>query len=64
MGEFRSDCCEPQRDCCDRPQHCCEPRCCDNDGGGIWGILILLFVSYLLFCNNNDRGGGLFGGLF
>lgn len=64
MGEFRSDCCEPQRDCCDRPQHCCESRCCDNDGGNIWGILILLAVIYFLFCGNNEKGGGLFGGLF
>ncbi|SCJ82813.1 Uncharacterised protein [uncultured Eubacterium sp.] len=60
MGEFRNDCCDPNPDCCCRPQN----DCCNNDSGSIWGILILLAVLYFLFCGNNDRGGGLFGGLF
>ncbi|MEE0741742.1 MAG: hypothetical protein ACLRWH_15035 [Emergencia sp.] len=63
MGEFRNDCCgdccEQERDCCCRPQN----NCC-NDSGSNWGILILLIVLYCLFCGNDNRGGGLFGGLF
>ena len=53
------DCC--QKDCEDK---CFRECCCrDNDGGsGIW-LIILIIVIYCLFCNDN-RSGGLFGGLF
>lgn len=67
--------CDNKKDCYDRDRmECCEKECihdcrekcfqecyCDNNSG--WGILILLIVLYLLFCNNNGKGG-LFGGLF
>ena len=64
MGEFRNDCCEPAPDCC-RPQRCTN-ECCSSssESGSGWGILILLIILYFLFCSNNDRGNGLFGGLF
>ncbi|MGN0659450.1 MAG: hypothetical protein ACI4LA_07580 [Emergencia sp.] len=71
MGDFRDDCRKDRDDCCD--DCCCERRndcccrsqcCCDGNDGNIWGILILLFVLWLLFCNNDGKGGGLFGGLF
>lgn len=55
------DCCE--QECKDK----CYRECCchnDNDCGnnGIW-LIILLIIIYCLFCNDN-KGGGLFGGLF
>lgn len=55
------ECCE--RDC----KNECFQKCCCQDSYGenepnILGLLILLFVIYCLFCNN--KGGGLFGGLF
>ena len=55
----RMDCC--QKVCEDK---CFRECCCrDNDGGsGIW-LIILIIVIYCLFCNDN-RSGGLFGGLF
>ncbi|MBQ6900617.1 MAG: hypothetical protein IJN72_07245 [Firmicutes bacterium] len=58
--QCREKCCD--YDPCDNYQHC-NPCCCDdNQGNGIW-LLILLVVLYLLFCGDN-KGGGLFGGLF
>lgn len=74
MGDYRNDCCEPA-DCC---KPCCEPHCecghdccchsqssCGNDLFGGFGIIILLAVLYLLFCNGDNNGrGGLLGGLF
>ncbi|MCI6012834.1 MAG: hypothetical protein MRZ97_08610 [Firmicutes bacterium] len=53
-----------QKCCCDRDRDRDRDRdICDEDGGSIFGLLILLLVVYCLFCSNNRRGG-LFGGLF
>ena len=70
MGDFRNDCCEPCEPCCEPAPECCCVRpqnncCCNIDCGSGLGFLILLVVLYFLFCgNDNNRGGGLFGGLF
>lgn len=67
MGNY-DPCCDPCRpdDCCRPCDPCrqCDPCCdpCGNDNNGIW-LLILIIVIYLIFCNDN-KGGGLFGGLF
>ncbi|HKM28271.1 MAG TPA: hypothetical protein VJY37_01155 [Anaerovoracaceae bacterium] len=78
MGDFRGDCCENDNHCndpCEREkcynkcydkcQDRCRDKCYDDccDDNNSWGILILLIVLYLLFCNNNGKGGFL-GGLF
>lgn len=65
MGNY-DHCCDPCRPC----EPCCEPcdpckpcnPCCDENNNGIW-LLFLLVIIYLIFCNDN-KGGGLFGGLF
>lgn len=62
MGDDRCcDCCEREciKDCKER---CFQECYCDNNGGisFIWILIIL----YLLFCNNGNNKGGLFGGLF
>lgn len=53
------DCCE--QECKDK---CFRECCCRDEGGSnlIW-IIILIVIIYCLFCGDN-RGGGLFGGLF
>ena len=63
------DCCEReckdkcfQKCCCDRGHDRCDRDFCDDDGGNIIWLLIVLLVVYCLFCNN--RKGGIFGGLF
>lgn len=68
------ECCEReckdkcfQKCCCDRDWDRDRDNCgrdfCDDEGGSIIGLLILLLVVYCLFCNKNGSGG-LFGGLF
>ena len=53
-------------DCCEQE---CKEKCMkdcychnDTDGNLIW-LIILIVIIYCLFCNDN-KGGGLFGGLF
>lgn len=69
------ECCEAecreqcrQKCCCPPPPpQDCPPRSCQNTcnegGSGIW-LILLLIVLYLIFCNDNNGRGGLFGGLF
>ena len=68
------ECCEAecreqcrQKCCCPPPPQDCPPRPCQNacneGGNGIW-LMLLLIVLYLMFCNDNNGRGGLFGGLF
>ena len=61
---FQKCCCDRDRDRdrCDWDRDRCDRDFCDDDGGNIIWILIVLLVVYCLFCNN--RKGGIFGGLF
>ena len=66
--ECRKKCCPPPECPPDYPK-CppgCRPECqkpCNEGRSGIW-LIILIVVIYLLFCNDNNGRGGLFGGLF
>ncbi len=54
----RMECC--REECNDKCIKDC--YCNDNNNSGIW-LIILIIIIYCLFCNDN-KGGGLFGGLF
>ena len=65
---FQKCCCDRDRDRCDRDRDRCDwdrDRCdrdfCDDDGVNIIWLLVISLVVYCLFCNNNNRRGGLFG---
>ena len=62
------ECCERdcrqqcwEKCCC---QNECRHDCCDEEGGNLIGLLLLLLVVYCLFCSNGHGRGGLLGGLF
>ena len=61
MGEDRRDCCYEKDNLRDRGYDDCE---CRDTGCGSGNLIWILIIGYLLLCNNNCRGGGLFGGLF
>ena len=60
--QCRQKCCPPMppQDCPPMP---CRNSCGENGGSGIW-LILLIVVIYLLFCNDSNGRGGLFGGLF
>lgn len=68
MGDDRrfNECCDHDfKDKCRRecPEpRCCEPCCCESGNNNIWLIILVLIILFC-FCGDN-KGGGLFGGLF
>ncbi len=62
MGDdFRKmECCREEcQDKCFRDCYCRD----ENNGNNLIWLIILIVIIYCLFCNDN-KGGGLLGGLF